>query len=235
MSDGRGIEPGRTRASGETAADEEARAEAQEMTEPPDTDVLDEERRRTFRNPGFARMRTDWNSADREVIRHAQDIVHGRIIANFQDAYQVMFEIYDLVRTPATDADGVVQTDQYGFTIWKRTSTGSYEEDWSRLTGRERQNFLFTITTHLFEWEQRAADAWGEAMFAKAQFEEQFALGFEAVQGKATVDDRRARGNLASRDERYFAIFLTLYSKKAEAVVRTMGLLGQRLKDSMGA
>lgn len=234
MSDEQGIERGQIRASGQTAATEEARDEADAITEPHDDAVLPEERERTFRNPGFSRMRTEWNSEDHAVIQHAKGVVEGRLLENFSDAYQVMYEVYDLVRTPLTDDKGVIETDQWGFTLWARNPSGSYEEDWSRLTSKERQNLLFTITTRIFDWEQRAADAWGEAMFAKAQFEEQFAIGFDEPE-KATVDHRRARANLAARDERYFAIFLTLYSRKADAVVRTMSLLGQRLKDSMGA
>lgn len=230
-----GIKSGEMRASGQTAANEEAKAEVESLTEPPETEVLPEERGRSFRTPGFSRMRTDWNRDDRMVIRRAQESVEGRILANFEDAYQVMYEVYDLVRTPQVNEEtGEILKDKWGFTLWKKNVSGSYEEDWTRLTNKERTNLLFTLTTRLFEWEQRAADAWGEAMFAKAQFEERFAIGFDEPMA-GTVDDRRAHANIEAREERYFAIFLTLYSRKADALVRTMGLLGQRLKDSMQA
>lgn len=229
----RGIKSGTVRASGESAAVEESKEEVEKLPEPIEVE-LPEEREKTFRTPGFARMRLDWSSDDRKVIQHAQGVVEGRIIANFIDAYQVMHEIYDLVRTPEVDPEtGEIKTDQWGFRVWKRTESGSYEEDWSKLTLREKERFLFTITTRLFDWEQRAADAWGEAMFAKAQFEERFAIAFDAPM-HGTVDDRRAKGNIDAREERYFAIFLTLYSKKSEAVVRTVALIAQRIKDSMG-
>lgn len=230
-----GIKSGQTRASGERASEEEAKEQSEAMTEPIESEVLPEERERSFRTPGFARMRTDWRSDDRPVIEHARAVVDGRILANFQDAYQVMYQVYDLVRTPEVDEEtGEVVTDQWGFPKWKTTVSGSYEEDWTRLTLKEKENLLFTITTRLFDWEQRAADAWGEAMFAKAQFEERFALAFDAPMS-GTVDDRKAAGNIDAREERYFAIFLTLYSRKADSVVRTLALLGQRLKDSMSA
>jgi hypothetical protein len=221
------------RASGESAAVEEAKAETEQMDQPIETEVLPEERGRSFRTPGFSRMRTDWRSEDRTVIRHAQDTVEGRILANFEDAYQVMHEVYDLVRTPEVDlGSGEIRTDRWGFPIWKKTVSGSYEEDWTALTSKQRQNLLFTLTTRLFEWSQRAADAWGEAMFAKAQFEERFAIGFDEPMS-GTVDDRRAHANIESREERYFAIFLSYYSRRADSIVRVMSLLGQRLKDSM--
>ena len=227
-----GVKSEQVRASGKTAAEEEAEVESESMTDNMDDRVLHEEREKTFRTPGFARMRTDWLSPDRAIIQRMQASVDGRILHNFQDAYQVMYEVYELVRTPKLDDDDEVVRDQWGFPVWVQTPSGSYEEDWTRLTSKQKENLLFTITTRLFDWEQRAADAWGEAMFAKAQFEERFAIAFDAPMS-GTVDDRRAAGNMDAREERYFAIFLTLYSRKAEAIVRTLSLLGQRVKDSM--
>lgn len=228
----RGIKSGTVRASGESASVEEAKDEVEALDESI-TVELPEEREKTFRTPGFARMRLDWSTEDRKIIQHAQGVVEGRIIENFIDAYQVMHEIYDLVRTPEMDPEtGEIKVDQWGFREWKRTPSGSYEEDWSKLTLKEKERFLFTITTRLFDWEQRAANAWGEAMFAKAAFEERFSIAFDAPM-HGTVDDRRAKGNIDAREERYFAIFLTLFSRKADSIVRTVGLIGQRIKDSM--
>lgn len=214
------------------AAAEEAKAEVEEMDQPPETEVLPEERARSFRTPGFSRMRTDWRSEDKPIIQRAMAAVDGRILANFEDVYQVMYEIYDLVRTPLTDEHGVIQTDQWGFTVWRKSASGSYEEDWSRLTLKEKERLLFTITTRIFEWSQRAAEAWGEAMFAKSQFEERYAVTFDEPMS-GTVDDRRAYANSHAADERYFAIFASYYSRRADALVRSMEMLGQRIKDSM--
>ncbi len=227
-----GIEPGQVRDSGQTAASEEALVEVEKLSEPMEQE-LPEEKDKKWRTPGFARMRMNWRPEDALIISQAKASVDGRIVANFADAYQVMFEVYDLVRTPLVDEKtGEIQTDQYDFTLWKQTPSGSYEEDWSKLTLREKEKFLFTITTRMVDWEQRAADVWMEAMFAKAQFEERFSIAFDAPMS-GTVDDRKAAGNLDAREERYFAIFLTAYSRKVESLVRTLGLLAQRIKDSM--
>lgn len=225
------VRSGTVRASGETTADEVTKEVSEQFAEPVAV-PLPEEERRVFRTPGFSRMRTDWRGDDRMVVQQAQAAVEGRILHNFIGAFEVMNLIYDLVRTPEVDANGEAKRDQYGFTIWAKTSSGSYDEDFTRLTIKQKQDLLFRITTRLFEWEQAAADAWGEAMFAKAQWEERHSIGFDAPMA-GTVDDRRAAGNLASTEERYFAIFVSLYSRKADAVVRSLALLAQRLKDSM--
>jgi hypothetical protein len=228
-----GIKSGKTRASGELAADEEAQVEVEKMDGTMEAEPLHEEKEKTFRTPGFSRMRLDWRKEDAAIIEQARAAVEGRIIQNFEDAYEVMYRVYDLVRTPEVDPEtGEIKVDQFGYTIWKKNPSGSYEEDWTKLTVKEKENFLFTITTRLFDWQQRTADVWAEAMFAKAQFEERFSIAFDApISG--TVDDRRAIGNLDAREERYFAIFRTYYSRRADALVRTLELLGQRLRDSM--
>lgn len=223
----------KTRSSGETAAEEVTKEQSENFDASISVD-LPEETRRTHRSPGFARMRTDWNSDDRQIINQAKAAVEGRIRRNFMDAYQLMYEVYDLVRTPEADANGEAVKDQWGLTVWAKSESGSYREDWTKLTSKQRENFLFAITTRIFEWEQRAADAWAEAMFAKAAWEERFSIQFDAPMS-GTVDDRKAYGNKNAADERYFAIFLSVYSRKADAIVRSLSLLGQRLKDSMGA
>lgn len=195
---------------------------------------VDNDRTKEVKTPGFARMRTDWEGPDASTVQAVKHIVDGRILSHFADAYAIMNEVYDIVREPNVDANGVVETDRYGFPIWKRTNTGSFVEDFTKLSTAMKEDFLFKITTRIFEWEQAAADAWGEAMFAKAQWEEAFAVSFDEPVGRLTIEDRTQRGRLGSRDERYFAVFLSLYSRRADAIVRSMGLIGQRLKDTLG-
>jgi hypothetical protein len=192
----------------------------------------DEPQPRKWRTPGFQRMRLDWTTEDNAVLYRAKAMSDGRLAKEFEDCYRVLYRIYDVVRTPLTDKGGEVQKDQFGLPVWKRSQLGGFEEDFTRLTNKEKTDFLFALTTHLFEWQQIAADAWGESMLAKAQWEERFSLGFEAPTS-GTVEDRTAHGRLDSRDERYFAIFLSMYSRKADALVRSIELLSQRLKDSM--
>lgn len=222
-----------TRASGETTAEEITREASEQADQPIAVPNLPgEDPRSRFRTPGFSRMRTSWSREDSVILQGAKAAVDGQIMRNFADAYDVMNQVYDLVRTPEMDEQGVVMTDQWGFTVWVRTPAGGYDEDFTRMTLKQREDLMFKITTRLFAWEQRAADAWSEAMFAKAQWEERHSIGFDAPMS-GTVDDRKAAGNLAATEERYFAIFLSTYSRKADSIVRSMERLGQRLKDAM--
>lgn len=227
------IARGQQRSAGQTVASSEAKEASAESElragEGKDGDIQPE---RKFRTPGFSRMRMTWASQDQPMMDSAKYAVDDRIVANFGDAYVILNDIFDTVRTPEYDAQGEVRRDRHGMPIWARKSNGDFDEDWSRLTRQERENLMFKITTRIADWEQRAADAWGEAMLDKGQWEEKFAIEFDAPY-TGTVDDRTAAGRIGSAEERYFAIFVSWYSRRADAIVKSMNLISQRLKDAM--
>lgn len=230
-------EPHRQRASGASQAEEATRAAAKANDEQEavgeEVAGATESPRSKFRAVGFHRLKLDWDGDDRHTITRATRAVDNRIHENFSDAIRLMHDIFMVVREPVVDPDtGEVVKDHLGWPEWKRTPSGDYQEDWSKLGRRERENFIFTITTRLFAWEQARADAWGEAMFAKAIWEERFSAAYVAPR-TGTIDDRTNIARSKSIDERYFGIFLTLYSRKADAMVSTMERLGQRLKDTL--
>jgi hypothetical protein len=196
-----------------------------------ETGMRDPDRTRESRTPNFSRMRLDWRSRDGAMMSNVHGVVQQILFEKFPMAYELMHRLFDIVREPEMVGDGEILLNEFGWTVWKRTSTGAYIEDWSRLTDAEREQLLYRITAYMFEWEQAAADLWGESMFAKAVWEERFAEGFVNSGGK-TVDDRSQSGRLISQEERYFALFQSLLSRKAEALVRSMLHLSQRLKDT---
>lgn len=228
--------PSDVRESGETQLDEVVKAES-DANDEVDSSVEDPARSDNspmgiFQSTGLSRMKFSWGGEDAQVVAMAQSTVDERLRASFMDAYQIMHDLFIVVRKPMVDAQGEVIRDQHGWPQWERTASGGWVEDWTALNRSQKENFLFQITTRLFAWEMSAANAWGEAMFAKAAWEERFAIAYDApVTG--TIQDRTSKGRIAASEERYFGIFQTLYSRKADAIVRTMGLLAQRLKDTL--
>lgn len=226
--------PNQKRASGESQSSEEA-AKAAEELEQPLSPALPEERERTLQFSGFSRMRTEWQGDEKAMMQRIRAAVSGAVLEHFGDAYAVMNDLYDVVREPqwvGDPAHGIPVTDQWGMVVWARSPTGAYLEDWGRMSHGQKEDFLYRITTAIFEWSQRSADLWGEAMFAKAIWQERFSREYDAPLS-GTIDDRNARGNMNSVEEKYFAIFLTLLSRKADAVVRSSELLCQRIKDTL--
>lgn len=195
------------------------------------------DRTRLFSSMSFSRMRTSWNPGEQEVIDAARAQSDRELTREFGEVYRILNKVYEIVRTPVRDPEtGVPITDRFGLIIWQTDHLGMVLEDWSRLTERDKDGLIHEITTHLVMWEQKAADFWAEAMFAKALWEENFAITFvetPLVENKRpTVEDRTQNAQVAAREQRYLAIYMSVRSKKAESLVRSMALLSQRLKDT---
>jgi hypothetical protein len=212
------------RASG-LPADQEAVREIAAENEQQVTAELPEERARSFRFPGFSRMRTDWYGDDGMIMVRVKGMVDDLIDDTFSDLIAIRFELYDLVRN-------TIGYDQHGLPIWEQSATGNYVEDWTKLGNGEQKRFLFQITTRMFDWERLRDELWAESMFAKTQWEEAFSTGWQDCEiGKRTEGDRTAAGRLKSQEERYFAIFRTYLSRRSESLVAGMERLAQRIKD----
>jgi hypothetical protein len=223
------VATGKIRASGQTTAEEITPEETKDFDKPAALEV-DKPINLTR---AFRRMRTDWNSEDRSTIQAVKSTVDQAIFEDFKSAYGLMYEIYDTVRLPIINqATGELKVDESGLAIWQQREDGSYVEDWDRIKRKDRERFINIIITRMFEWEQTAADIWGEAIFAKAQLDEAFSTAFDSISDpKVTVDARTARGKRLSADSRYLAVYKSYYSRKADAIVRTMLGISQRLKD----
>lgn len=225
------------RASGETQADEVIKEESDALLDEIEIDAMphlpEEGHQLHFRTPGFSRMRTDWNGPEGDVVRSVLRAIDDRIQHEFLDAYEIMNTLYELVRTPETDAQGDPIVDAHGFKVWKRRTNGTWDEDWTRLTRGQKETCSSRSPPGVVE--QRAANRWTEAMLAKGAWEERFAIDYRTPEGRATIEDRTAAAKTGSTDERYLAIFMAAYSRRADAIVRTMQLIGQRLKDSLVA
>ena len=225
------LEMEKTRVSGKTAAQEIGKELAKANDDLVSAD-LPEETEKKWRNPGFQQMRIDWRSEDRLIMDRVKNLVSTRLLQEFDEAYMLIYEIYDVVREKDVNLQtGEVLLDNQGFPKWKRNISGQFEEDYTKLTLRQKEHFMFALTTRIFLWEQQAADAWGEAMFAKVEWEEKFDSGFTG--GRGTDEARTSKGRMDSREEKYFAILLSWYSRKSDALIRSMQLLSQRLKDTM--
>jgi hypothetical protein len=189
------------------------------------------DRTRRFRSVNFSRMRTDWDGEEAVKVAELGRIADGVMANTFAHAYWLMERLYRIVREPLVTSDGEVVKDLAKHTRWRRNELGFYVEDWSRLGDRERDDFTHELTIHLFEWRQQAAQMWGSAMFAKGIWEESFAFGYTTarIEGAKTIDDKTQAGTLDSVQERYFAIFESLLSKRAEALIKSL----ERLEDML--
>lgn len=206
--------------------------ESQEADRTADVDSHDD-RTQEFSHFGLSRMRLDWREGDAQAMTGLHRVVENVMLENFGAAYQIMNDLYEIVREARVDVNGEIEVDEHGWTVWEMNESGAYIEDYTRLSSKEVRDFLFRITTRLFQWEQSAASLWGDAMFAKAIWEQSLAQVYQdsRLHGARTVEDRTQAARVGSREDRLFALFRSLISRKADALVRSMQILSQRLKD----
>jgi hypothetical protein len=211
-----------------------------EVTEDAETPAVPDpfpDRSRLFQTVGFSRMKERWTSEEQTIISAAREQAENELMMHFSEFYLFLNGLYEIVREKKTTSSGLPMTDRYGYPEWKRDEFGMFVEDWSKLTERDKEHFLYGITTRLVIWEQQAGAFWGEAMFAKAQWEERFALAFREApftEGKRPTEaDRREYSQIHSREDRYFSLYLSMRSRQAQDLVRSMERLAQRVKDTI--
>lgn len=222
-------------------SDEESQRQVErtltEVTREQDEPVVPDphpDRTQEFRTPGFSRMRLTWAGDDGAVMAGVVELIDRMLEEEFPVAFETMHEIFSVVREQDADpTTGEALTDDRGLPVWKRNASGTYVENWGLLSSRAREDALHKITAYLFEWEEKQANYWGEAMFAKAQWEERFSAMYLSTPGnRPTIEASTAHGRAGSMEERYFAIFKTLLSRRVDSLVRSMERICQRLKDT---
>lgn len=190
----------------------------------------DFEREKDFGAGLFSRMRTEWRGEDRDTIDLVRHKAQMEIYREFRDVYGIIIDIYMTVRIPKVDSNGQVIADEFGVEPeWERDGFGKIIEDWNKLGFKDRERHILEISTVLLDVEQRAANMWGLSQIAKAQWEDDFVEGF--LTSKGTNDVRTNAGKGRAREARYFAIYQSWISRKADALVRSLERLCQRLKD----
>jgi hypothetical protein len=199
---------------------------------------LHPDRTRQMTHTSFSRMRINWLGDDSVRLQEILAAADSMIKDEFKVAFSVIERLHRHVRTPKLDMEtGEIMYYPDQTPMWEADELGAPVEDWGLLDDRTRDSLLFTITTWLFEWELLAADEWAKAMFSKVQWEERFAKGFISlpgmqISGKPTIDDRTQWGHQFSAEERYFAVFRSVLSRKADALVRSMERLRRMLEST---
>lgn len=209
---------------------------AEEKTLEPD---LPPDRTKQFRNTSFSRMRRSWVGDDAVALADIEYAAEQAIDNMFRRALRLIEQLQYIAQIPITVGDEIqhhpngtrkVRLDEYGDPV----------EDWTRLSRADCTNFLFILTTHMYEWESQAVRLWGEAMFAKGIWEQMFSYGFRvlpgaAISGKPTIDDRTQMGHAHSADDRFFGIFCSALSRKADALVRNLNRIQRLLEKTLEA
>jgi hypothetical protein len=176
----------------------------------------------------FSRMRTGWVGDDARMIMELEALSDQIIRRRFAVAFAIIERVYAHVRIQAVNkATGELLVYEDGTPQWEKDEWDAPVEDWAMLGDNDRSNLLHTIAVHMFEWELAKGNTWFEAMVAKGQWEEIFSRGYTSLpghvaSGKPTIEDRTHHSQKNAAQERYFALFESSLSRKADGIVRAM-------------
>jgi hypothetical protein len=196
------------------------------------------DRTRESTRASFSRMRTGWAGDDARMIMELEVLAEKIIRRRFAVAFAIVERIRHHVRTQAVNKQtGVLLTYEDGTPQWEKDEFGAPAEDYAMLSDADRSNLLHTIAVHMFEWELAKGNTWFEAMVAKGEWEEIFSRGFTAqpghvLSGKPTIEDRTHHSQKNAAQERYFALFESSLSRKADGIVRAMAALQKVLLET---
>lgn len=176
---------------------------------------------------GFSRMRSGWAGDDARMVMELEALSDRIVRSRLAAAFAIIERIQRHVRVPATDRNGEVLTYDDGTPQWEKDEWGIPVEQWELLPDTDRLRLIGLIHSHMLEFELVKANIWAEAMYAKAEWEEIFSRGYTAlpdhvVSGKPTIEDRTHYSQKNAAQERYFALYQSALSRKADAVVRTL-------------
>lgn len=222
-----------TRVLGESDAPADDATAEEPMAADPHPDRTKENTRASF-----SRMRTDWAGDDARMIMELEVLSDRIIRRRFAVAFAVIERVRCHVRTQAADKrTGEYLVYEDGTPQWEKDEWGVPVEDWGMLSDRDRLSLLGTIHTYMLEWEMAKANMWAEAMYAKGQWEEIFSRGYtglpdHVVSGKPTIEDRTHHSQKNAAKERYFALFKSGLSRKADGIVRTMSGFQRMLENT---
>jgi hypothetical protein len=186
------------------------------------------DRTRMFRETGLSRMKRTWHGADALIIAQLEDEASRIIKDQFRVAFAIQNKIHKYVRRQrVNEVTGELQYYQGGEPIWETDAQGVPVEDWGLLSETAREDLLYAIAIHMFEWELAKSRLWAQAMYAKVDWEVKFASAFvnmpgSQISGRPTIDDRTQAGHRDSAQERYFAVFRSAISRQADGLVSAM-------------
>lgn len=186
----------------------------------------------------FSRMRTGWIGDDRDKILELEALSDRIVRRRFSVAFAVRERLWAHVRKQRFDQEsGAYLTYEDGSPQWEKDEWGAPVEDWALLSDQDRLSLLMTIRTHEFEWSMVKANMWAEAMYAKGEWEEVFSRGYTAlpdhvVSGKPTIEDRTHHSQKNAAEERYFALFQSALSRKADGIFAAVTGIARTLENT---
>lgn len=155
------------------------------------------------------KVKMDWTAEESSIVDEIKRSIDERIRAEYAQAFAIENKLLSKVRTLVG----------YGPDAhWSMMADGSYVESWERLTMSDIEQFIQAASAEAFFAGQRVIDDYAEAVFAKFSYDDAYDHEYSSILN-GTVNDKTAKAKRKTMDDRWRALYKSLYYKKAKEVV----------------
>lgn len=155
------------------------------------------------------RIRIEMSDEDRQALDRVKGQIDSDIAHQYAQVFAIEQRLLESVRVQRPDGTFV------------RNPDGTFVEDWSKVTIPEMERFLQEASAWAFFSSQQAIDAYAEAVFTKYLYDDAYDEEYSR-QLRGTINDKVAVAKRRTQDERWLALYKSLYHKRAQEVVKRL-------------
>lgn len=155
------------------------------------------------------KIKIDLEEEDKANLDYIQNSIEERVRSEYAQAFAIENMLLAKVRTRLAPSlgDG-----------WVMNPDGSYVEDWSKITTHDMESFIQEASAWAFFSSQNVISSYADAVFAKFSYDDAYDSAYSA-QLTGTIGDKSAKAKRRTQQERWVALYKTLYYKRAKEIV----------------
>lgn len=154
------------------------------------------------------RVALEWDEEDAEAIEFIKGEIEKLMAREFSQVRNSMERLMEKVRVPYPDGTPGYVTDQDGVPLL----------DWDSMSYRELESFAIESKVVSYAVQSKLSDKYIDAVFAKFTYDDAYDKAYTS-QLSGTIGDKTAKAKRRTMDERWRALFRSLYHKRAQAEI----------------
>jgi len=155
------------------------------------------------------RVSMEWDDDDRDAVEYIKSKVDEGIAREFGGIRHLAESLRERAYIPNPPYLGE------GFQTYP---DGTPIQDWSRVPTKDLEDFVLAGSSEVYFAQSRIENDYAEAVFAKFTYDDAYDRSYSS-QLSGTIGDKTARAKRRTMDERWLALFKTLYHKRAKSEV----------------
>lgn len=165
------------------------------------------------------RLSIDWGEDDRDAIDFIKSKVDELVAKDFGGIRNLAAALREKAYVPYPPHLGP------GYQTYP---DGTIMQDWGRVSTDELEKFVLNGSSEVYFAQQKLENNYAEAVFAKFTYDDAYDKAYTS-QLSGTIGDKTARAKRRTMDERWRALFKTLYHKRAKSEVDTFETFVRRV------